>query len=439
MSGAIAVEPSEIAAAATELVRSGRSVADLVVGSPRGRAEVVAAAALLAEPEVADALLDALFGGADPRVALAGAVRAAQHMAAARALVWSARLREAGLGSHCPLLAGALDLAKRPSERARRAAIAWRAFGDVAARGVALEAAAEVRNQEAAAAVAEELAALAPDLHLEAVHARREAPGAGNARRATVVVSIGPDAPPGSASRWAEVVDDQTDELVVIEHASGPHTGPAARRAPSTLEDRAARCAGARGEVVVLVDGSLHPVPGWLDHVVATVRSCADLAAVAPVVRRTGGGGGEVTTCGVELVLDARFAPRLDLEPRQLHAADDVRAAVHAELQAASGEAAAFRADVLRRAGGLDPTLAEPFATADACLRAGALGWRVGRTTGSVLTRLAPPAAEDPGRRELHRAEFAARWQDAVGPDRVLGGRGARCGAPRDATSAVPV
>lgn len=79
------------------------------------------------------------------------------------ALEWSARLRAAGQGEHCPLLGLAASPDRHPVERVRAAAAAGRVFADDRARPV-LEVAATALADEDISRALDEVLSVAPDL-----------------------------------------------------------------------------------------------------------------------------------------------------------------------------------------------------------------------------------------------------------------------------------
>jgi hypothetical protein len=90
----------------------------------------------------------------DARV-LAIVPRFAARLDSVRALEWSARLRAAGMGRTCPLLARAEDVNVDAADRVRAAALAHASFGDKRAREALERAIAAVPDDELGAAVDE--------------------------------------------------------------------------------------------------------------------------------------------------------------------------------------------------------------------------------------------------------------------------------------------
>ncbi len=404
---------------------------------------MLAAAALVVDAGLADRLLEATWRGVDARVALAGASRAAVRFPVDRALVWSARLRDGGLAAFCPLVAGARDLEQRPSERARRAAVAWRAFADADARALAVAAASEIASPSASESLNEELAVLAPDVRAELdaivgeLAGERGCPSRasdGRSARRSVVVTLAGTDPAGSAQRWEELVGSGCDELVAVVLAPHGTSGAAAEAttdargldgepsgAPAVAAKHRAAC-DAEGDVLVFVDGSLHPAPTWLEAISRTFEEHPDVAVVAPVVRDpTPAGSPEKTVCGVEVLLDARYAPTLALRSCPVPPDARGRARPVGELQSAAAEAVAVRRSAFERVGGFETSLPEPYATADLCLRIGALGLRVASAPESSLRRLATRNGAAPHPVTGGAEAFDRRWLGVVGPDLVVG------------------
>lgn len=117
-----------------------------------------------APPSGADQVAERLWKRrpGDPRLLAFLAVLGGE-LPLARALEWSARLRQHGAGEHCPLLGLAADERRLPSERIRAAATASATFGDGRAEPLAELAVGAVADTELAAVV-EEVALLAPAL-----------------------------------------------------------------------------------------------------------------------------------------------------------------------------------------------------------------------------------------------------------------------------------
>jgi GT2 family glycosyltransferase/tetratricopeptide (TPR) repeat protein len=115
-------------------------------------------------PPLADVLLDGAWSRFPDRLEpLAAAASVAPRLPLARALVWSARLRQRGLAASCPLVAIGLDGQVDPVVRVRAAAALHGSFGDPVAVDMA-RAALDDLDPDAKLASEEEIGRLAPAL-----------------------------------------------------------------------------------------------------------------------------------------------------------------------------------------------------------------------------------------------------------------------------------
>jgi GT2 family glycosyltransferase/tetratricopeptide (TPR) repeat protein len=115
-------------------------------------------------PPLADVLLDGAWARFPDRLEpLAAAASVAPRLPLARALVWSARLRQRGLATSCPLLAIGQDAGVDPVVRVRAAAALYGSFHDTSALDVA-RAALDELDPTARLASEEEIGRLAPTL-----------------------------------------------------------------------------------------------------------------------------------------------------------------------------------------------------------------------------------------------------------------------------------
>jgi len=116
------------------------------------------------QPAVADRTLDSWYERAPASTpVLAAATHVARRLDVSRQLVWSSRLRAAGLSSACPLVATSADSRIAPRDRVLAAAAACAVFGDPRAR-LTFTAAALALDTVDAATVATEVSAIAPAL-----------------------------------------------------------------------------------------------------------------------------------------------------------------------------------------------------------------------------------------------------------------------------------
>jgi hypothetical protein len=115
-------------------------------------------------PPLADVLLDGAWARFPDRLEpLAAAASVAPRLPLARALVWSARLRQRGLATSCPLLAIGRDAGIDPVVRARAAAALYGSFHDMSALDIARAALGDL-DPAARLASEEEIGRLAPTL-----------------------------------------------------------------------------------------------------------------------------------------------------------------------------------------------------------------------------------------------------------------------------------
>lgn len=138
-------------------------------------------------PPLADVLLDGAWSRFPERLEpLAAAASMAPRLPLARALVWSARLRQRGLAASCPLVAIGHDAGIDPVVRVRAAAALFGSFHEASAVGVARAALHEL-DPAARLASEEEIGRLAPTLLLALAGEGPEDAGAGTtARRETL-------------------------------------------------------------------------------------------------------------------------------------------------------------------------------------------------------------------------------------------------------------
>ena len=114
------------------LDRAGRSLEDLALALPADQLPQFLAQVLQLREDVADRVLEACFVHRpdESLSVLATAATLARRLPLERALQWSARLRERGLDSSCPLVFIASDGRRLTVERARTVAAGFKIFGD---------------------------------------------------------------------------------------------------------------------------------------------------------------------------------------------------------------------------------------------------------------------------------------------------------------------
>ena len=146
------------------LLRAGRSPAEITASLRAEDLVPMLGRVLRQPPPVADVLLDGAWAHFPDRLEpLAAAARVAPELPLARALVWSARLRQRGLATSCPLVVICQNQAIDPVVRVRAAAALHGSFGDARALDMAHTALGEL-NPGARRASEEEVDRLAPGL-----------------------------------------------------------------------------------------------------------------------------------------------------------------------------------------------------------------------------------------------------------------------------------
>ena len=167
------------------LLRAGRSPAEITAALCVEDLVPMLGRVLRQPPPLADVLLEGAWARFPDRLEpLAAAGIVAPRLPLARALVWSARLRQRGLTTSCPLLAIGYDAGVDPVVRVRAAAALDGSFHDVSAVDIARTALDEL-DSTARLASEEEISRLAPTLLTRLVDATRPTvraagtPGAG--------------------------------------------------------------------------------------------------------------------------------------------------------------------------------------------------------------------------------------------------------------------
>jgi len=281
------------------LRRAGRPLTELAAAIPAGKAPNFLAQVLQLPPATADEVLEACVGHMeDTRVVLATAATLACSLPIDRALLWSARMREAGFTANCPLVAIATGKAS-PSVRARAAATVVRAFGDPRGRDAFMAAFGDASPLERQT-IWTEATALCPDLLAGA----DEAPAS---REATTTVD--PGGPKVTivmpchnraelTLRCLQSLQSATDaalyEMILVDNGSEDATvnlGAAANSRFRVVRNErdtgfGAACdqgaALANGEYVLFLRNDTILLPGWLEPLVHALDNDPTLAAVRP-------------------------------------------------------------------------------------------------------------------------------------------------------------
>lgn len=309
------------------LQRSGRPLTEIAAVIPATAATHFLAQARQLVPEVADRLLQACLDEMpDRRAVLATAASVAASLPVDRTLWWSAQIRQAGYAASCPLIAVA-GASESSVVRARAAATARAAFGDVRAVD-AFAAAVAVATPAERQTIATESAALCPELAATVAVSDRSRAGTTNGAdevRAAITevraagatgtsLSIGNGLPGGGAPRVSIVIPcmnraeltlgclqslaAETDagiyEVVLVDNGSTDATtrltglsGPRFRIVrnecnvgfgPACNQGAAA----SRGELLLFLNNDTVLLPGWLGPLVAALDEDAAVGAVQP-------------------------------------------------------------------------------------------------------------------------------------------------------------
>ena len=146
------------------LLRAERSPAEITAALCAEDLVPMLGRVLRQPPPLADVLLDGAWARFPDRLEpLAAAASVAPRLPLARALVWSARLRQRGLATSCPLLAIGLNAGIDPVVRVRAGAALYGSFHDARALDIA-RAALDELDPTARLASEEEIGRLAPTL-----------------------------------------------------------------------------------------------------------------------------------------------------------------------------------------------------------------------------------------------------------------------------------
>jgi GT2 family glycosyltransferase/tetratricopeptide (TPR) repeat protein len=236
------------------LLRAGRSPAEITASLRVEDLVPMLGRVLRQPPPLADGLLEGAWARFPDRLEpLAAAARVAPALPLARALVWSARLRQRGLAPSCPLVVIGQNESIDPVVRVRAAAALHGSFGDSRALDAARTALGEL-DPEARRAAEEEVERLAPSL-LPALAGRppvavsgAAAPPAGSSAAAsaaprTPVVRSGESATPTREGSRVRVLDVARTTRRGGLNVVGPFEGTSAeadmvRRLAAVLRER---------------------------------------------------------------------------------------------------------------------------------------------------------------------------------------------------------
>jgi len=456
------------------LRRAGRPLESLAAAIPPQRAPEFLGQVLQLPPELADDILEACFGAmAGSPAVLAASATLGRRLRVDRALVWSARMREAGFSANCPLVGIATGTATAPV-RARAAATAVRAFGDDRARPAFLEAF-RLASPLERETILDEASALCPELaeeaRAEAERAARPAPAAGP--RVSIVIPCWNKAELtlSCLQSLQATTDPALFEVIVVDNGSEDATVQLARgEGPRFRVVRNEHNTGfgpacnqgaalARGDIVLFLNNDTVLLPGWLEPLVAALDEDDALGAVQPKLLYPDGrlnDAGGLVFGGGEPWIYGKGDPEPEAPPYSCRRAPDY----------ASGACLAVRKAAFEEVGGFDDRFAPAYyEDTDLSFALRAAGWRVlyepasrvvhleGGTAGTDLSqgikrnqvgnavkfaqKWAAELAERPALRPELVASWAHRPQGGFGPGETMPERGrgavaaARAGAAR--------
>lgn len=343
--------------------QAGRPLDELARAIPSERVVYFLAQLLQIQPDAADAALEACFNtGVDPKSVLATATTLAPRLGLERAMVWSARLRQAGHAFACPLLAMArtgLDAVPR----ARAAAITRQLFGDPdadAAFHTACLLAAPVQLE----IIRQETAQICPDLlttlsRVEAT-ARTSRPRGVRLPVSIVIPCFNRiDLTRDCLASLAAHTDPHDYELILVDNGSSDGTdqitfpGPAEFRLIRNEENlgfsRACNqgAAAARHDIILFLNNDTLATPGWLPALVEPFSK----SAVGIVGARLLYADGTLQHAGVDVGTgpDGVFHGS---HRHRLNPADFPPALEPGPVTAVTGAALAIRKDVFEAVGG---------------------------------------------------------------------------------------
>jgi GT2 family glycosyltransferase/glycosyltransferase involved in cell wall biosynthesis/tetratricopeptide (TPR) repeat protein len=420
------------------LRRAGRPLDELAAAIPAVNAPNFLAQVLQLPDGIADELLDAcLRQMADGQVVLATAATLARRLPIDRALLWSARMREAGFAANCPLVAIATGTAS-PELRARAAATAVAAFGDPRGRQafMAVFSGAQPSQRHSIRAEAN---ALCPDLLVEAERAAGpdEAPVSIELAdpRVSIVIPCFNKAELtlGCLQSLQTATDPSLFEVILVDNGSDDATvnlgraeGPRlrfVRNEQNTGFGPACNqgAALARGEYVLVLNNDTVLLPGWLEPLVAALDEDPGLAAVQPKLLYPDGrlnDAGGLVFGGGEPWIYGKGSAEPEAPQFSCRRAPDY----------ASGACLLVRRTAFTDVGGFDARYAPAYyEDTDLSFSLRAAGWKVLYEPASKVIHLeGGTAGTDTGQGikqyQVRNAEkFKAKWADELGCRTPLG------------------
>ena len=413
---------------------------------PADRIKLFMAQVLQLKPDVADSVLDAWIpSGVARQALLATAAALAPRLPIERAMVWSARLRQAGQTASCPLVAQALSDAP-PVLRARAAAIAWAASKDDRAHQAfdsAWQDSLDIerhRIEIEASSLAPDLVSAASGIGQRTVGSNLQEPLQANAHRrskqdsparATIVIPCfnRADLTAGCLKSLAETTNMDDVEMVLVDNGSTDETrlldssttgGLRVIRNSTNLGFARACNQGASvasSDVLVFLNNDIVALPGWLD---ALLDLLDQEGSVGIAGARLLYPDGTIQHGGVDVTIDS--GGRLQGQYRFVgEQAGHPPANVLSEVEAVTGAALCIRRSCFEEIGGFSEEYWNGNEDLDLCLSARASGWSVVYEPGSTLVHLESQSGPERYSRYQHNVDtLVKRWQSRWSPLRPL-------------------
>ena len=378
------------------MTKGERSFARLASLIPADRVKLFMAQVLQLRPDVADNVLEAWAPtGVATRIMLATAAALAPRLPIERAMVWSARLRQAGQPASCPLISQALSDSP-PVLRARAAAVAWATFKDdrsFEAFGSSWQDSLDVERHR----IELEVTTLAPDL-LQAVRSndeidalknvgaicnpRKNHQNAGPCASIIIPCFNNIELTSDCLTSLAATAGTSTFEVILIDNGSSDATrlmtGDSDRvrviRNVTNLGFAKACNQGARAarsDVIVFLNNDTVALNGWLESILTILH---DESSVGAVGARLLYPDGTIQHAGVDIIVSDH------IEGRHRHVgmpATFPDASVLANVQAVTGALLAVRRAAFDLVGGFCEQYWNGNEDIDLCLSLVDAGWDI--------------------------------------------------------------
>ena len=386
---------------------AGRGPDDIAAAVGAAALPATVAAALRLAPDRAERVLQSLWAAFEGRpdqavTVLAGAAMLGRLLDPQVSAVWSGRLRQRGLDTLCPLRSLASDPAVPPAHR--------------------LAAASELASRFGETAPGEQLAGLAAAAGDAPRVSWQNRPVAGPDLSVVLLATAGAEQVLGCLQTLASTLPaDRSFEVIAVDPGSCDSTSlvlgslggdvAVVRTAVDVGAVRARNLglAEARGPVVLFVEATARPEPGWVEALLSALEPDARVGAAGPVLT---GPGGQILSAGASVDPDATYWPPAaglacrpwgspDRGPRVRWHHAGGRAVppgpVPLRVDALASPAVAVRRSALEDVGGFDESYWEGGETIDLCFSLRARGYAVVCAPASrVSIPGAGPSAPDP-------------------------------------------